>query len=66
MTGSLQTIGTALHDIIPSIFPSRRNPVLARPVLHGAVLPMNAILVDLVKEATYADGFLHVGIVMMS
>ena len=40
--------------------------MLAMPVLHGAILPMNAVLADLVKEATYADGFLHVGIIMMS
>ncbi|KAL4998265.1 autophagy protein Apg5-domain-containing protein [Aspergillus recurvatus] len=37
-----QTIGTALHSVLPNLFPSRRTPVLAKPVLHGAQVPMSA------------------------
>jgi autophagy-related protein 5 len=59
-------MGTALNHLLPTLFPSRRNSVMAQPVLHGAVVPMAAPLEDLVKSAAYADGFLHVVIVMMA
>ncbi|KAF2725488.1 autophagy protein 5 [Polychaeton citri CBS 116435] len=61
-----QTVGTALNSILPTIFPSRRNPLLAQPVLHGTVVPMGANLAELGRAASYCDGFLHFGIVMMS
>ncbi|KAL9586781.1 MAG: hypothetical protein Q9212_000667 [Teloschistes hypoglaucus] len=60
-----QTIGTALHALLPALFPSRRTPILARPVLHGAVVPMSALIEGLMREAAYLDGWLHVGLVMM-
>lgn len=60
-----QTVGTALNTTLPTIFPSRRNPLLAQPVLHGAVLPMRASIGDLSKAAAYPDGFLHIAIVML-
>lgn len=60
-----QTLGTALNGILPTIFPSRRNPLLAHPVLHGTVVPMAANLEDLGKAAAYPDGFLHVAVVML-
>ena len=60
-----QTIGTALNSILPTIFPSRRNPLLAQPVLHGAVVPMSATVEELGRAAAYADGFLHVAVVML-
>lgn len=60
-----QTLGTALNSTLPSLFPSRRNPLLAQPVLHGAVVPMSAIMEDLGKAAAYPDGFLHVAIAML-
>jgi autophagy-related protein 5 len=59
-----QTLGTALKTILPTIFPSQRNPIFARPVLHGAVLPMMARLDDLGRAAAYTDGFLHITVVM--
>ena len=60
-TGSQsQTLGTALNTLLPSLFPSRRTPVLAKPLLHGAPLPMGAKLDDLVRWACYADGWLSV------
>lgn len=60
-----QTLGTALNSILPTIFPSRRNPLLAQAVLHGAVVPMAANMEDLGRAASYADGFLHVAVVML-
>jgi autophagy-related protein 5 len=61
-----QTLGTALNGVLQSIFPSRRSPLLAQPVLHGAVAPMNANLEELGRVASSGDGFLHVAVVMMS
>jgi autophagy-related protein 5 len=63
--GQPQTIGTALNQILPSLFPSRRSPLLAQPVLHGAVLPLNAGVEELVRAAAYLDGWLHIAVVMM-
>jgi len=60
-----QTLGTALNSILPTIFPSRRNPLLAQPVLHGAAVPMSAVLGELGRAAGYMDGFLHVVVVML-
>jgi autophagy-related protein 5 len=61
-----QTLGTALHTLLPNLFPSRRTPVLARPVLHGTVVPMSSHLEDLARCAAYADGWLGVVVVMNS
>ena len=60
-----QTIGTALHALLPSLFPSRRTPILAKAVLHGAVVPMGALVEDLIRTAAYLDGWVHLGVVMM-
>jgi autophagy-related protein 5 len=62
--GQPQTLGTALHTLLPNLFPSRRTPVLARPVLHGAVVPMSSHLEELTRCAAYADGWLGVVVVM--
>ena len=59
-----QTLGEALHSLLPALFPSRRTPILARPVLHGAVVPLGVKLEELLREAAYADGWLHLGVVM--
>ncbi|KAI5206479.1 putative autophagy protein Apg5 [Aureobasidium subglaciale] len=63
--GQATTLGMALNNILPTVFPSRRNPVLATPVLHGAVVPMSAPVEELMKAAAFADGFLHVVVVML-
>lgn len=55
-----QTMGTALHGLLPGLFPSRRTPIIARPLLHGAQMPLSANLEDLVRYACYADGWLSV------
>ncbi|KAJ5128969.1 Autophagy protein [Penicillium atrosanguineum] len=61
----LQTIGCVLHTLLPNLFPSRRTPVLAKPVLHGAVLPMSALIEEVVRSSAYGDGWAYVVVRMM-
>ncbi|KAK2746666.1 autophagy protein 5 [Myotisia sp. PD_48] len=61
-----QTIGSALNSLIPSLFPSKRTPLLAKPVLHGAVLPMNAPLEEVIRCAAYGDGWLNIVVWMIA
>ncbi|PYH42645.1 autophagy protein 5 [Aspergillus saccharolyticus JOP 1030-1] len=61
----VQTIGSALHALLPNLFPSRRTPVLAKPVLHGAAVPMGAPVEELVRCSAYGDGWVYVVIRMM-
>ncbi|TVY81210.1 Autophagy protein, partial [Lachnellula suecica] len=60
-----QTLGGALNSVLPSLFPSRRDVILAEPVLHGAPLPMRAPLEEVMREAAYADGWVHLCVVMV-
>lgn len=60
-----QTLGTALHALLPTLFPSRRTPILAKAVLHGAVVPLSALAEDMTRLASYLDGWVHLGVVMM-
>ena len=64
-TNERQTLGNALHSLLPSLFPSRRTPILARPVLHGCVVPMSSPVEDLMRSAAYADGWVALGVEMM-
>lgn len=64
-TAQLQTMGTALHTLLPHLFPSRRMPVLAKPVLHGAVVPMSAPVEEVVRSSAYGDGWAYIVIRMM-
>lgn len=59
-----QTLGSALHKALPSLFTSTRDTLSAEPILHGAPVPLRAPLEDLMKEAAYADGWLHLTINM--
>ncbi|KAI4289531.1 MAG: hypothetical protein L6R35_001197 [Caloplaca aegaea] len=61
-----QTLGMALHGLVPALFPSRKTPIHAKPVLHGAVVPMSSPVETLLREAAYLDGWLHLGLVMMA
>lgn len=61
----VQTLGSALNRILPSLFPSRRDAILAEPILHGAPVPFRAPLEDLMREAAYADGWLHLSVNMI-
>ncbi|RKF60752.1 Autophagy protein 5 [Erysiphe neolycopersici] len=55
----VQSMGSALRLTLPSLFPSLGKAILAEPILHGAPVPFHAPLIELMKEATYADGWLH-------
>ncbi|KAI9744002.1 MAG: autophagy protein 5 [Claussenomyces sp. TS43310] len=62
----VQTLGMALNRILPSLFPSRRDAILAEPILHGVPVPFRAPLEDLMREAAYADGWIHLCVHMLS
>ncbi|KAI1366165.1 autophagy protein Apg5-domain-containing protein [Xylaria arbuscula] len=53
-----QTLGVALRSMLPKLFPSSRDPVLAAAILHGVRVPFNAPLEELMREAAYPDGWL--------
>lgn len=61
-----QTIGTVLNTKLPELFPSKRQCILARPMMHGVEIPMSAPLLEVLQEMCYPDGFLHLSVVMMS
>ncbi|KAI5288632.1 autophagy protein 5 [Ascosphaera aggregata] len=58
--GEVQTIGSALHALLPGTFPSERVPVYCKPILHGATVPMSAPLEEVLRCAAYADGWLNI------
>ena len=51
-------LGQALRDMMPALFPSTRDAVLAQVVMHGAPVPFDAPLDGLMREAAYPDGWL--------
>lgn len=61
----VQTIGAVLHSFLPHLFPSRRTPVLAKPVLHGAFLPMSSPIEEVVRCSAYGDGWAYVVVRML-
>lgn len=63
--GAPQSLGGALHDLLPTVFPSRRSYIFAQAVLHGAVLPLAAPVEELMRSVAYADGFLHIAVIMV-
>jgi len=60
-----QTLGMALKDMMPELFPSSRDPVLANVILNGVSVPFDAPLVELMKEAAYPDGWLCLVVVLL-
>ncbi|EFE31834.1 autophagy protein Apg5, putative [Trichophyton benhamiae CBS 112371] len=56
----IQTIGTALHSVVPSLFPDDKDTNMATPILHGAAVPMSAPLEEMARCAAYADGWLNI------
>ena len=50
-------LGEALKEAMPRLFPSSRDPVLAGVLLHGAAVPLDAPLEELMREAAYPDGW---------
>ncbi|KAK4463445.1 autophagy protein Apg5-domain-containing protein [Cladorrhinum samala] len=60
-----QTLGSALKNILPTLFPSSRDPILANVILHGGPVPFRAPLEDLMREAAYPDGWLCLIVVLL-
>ncbi|ONH66013.1 Autophagy protein 5 [Cyberlindnera fabianii] len=58
-----QTLGSVLHELLPDLFPSSKNYILAKPVLHGIVIPSNTLVGEIYFDAVYVDGFLHFAII---
>lgn len=66
MIGEPQTVGTALNQLLPRLFPSRRDAILAEVVLHGVPIPFRAVLEEVMRECAYADGWVSVVVVMLN
>lgn len=64
--GEMTTVGMALNQLLPSLFPSRRDAILAEVIIHGVTLPMRAVLEEVMREASYSDGWLHLVVVMLN
>ncbi|GAB1313819.1 Autophagy protein 5 [Madurella fahalii] len=62
---SPQTLGPALKNLLPDLFPSSRDPILANVMLHGAPVPFRAPLEELMREAAYPDGWLCLCVVLL-
>ncbi|OAA76966.1 autophagy protein 5 [Akanthomyces lecanii RCEF 1005] len=58
-------LGHALKDMMPRLFPSSRDPVMANILLHGVAVPFDAPLADLMREAAYPDGWLSFVVVVL-
>lgn len=58
-------LGQALKDLLPSLFPSSRDPILAKVVMHGGAVPFEAPLEELMREASYPDGWLCLVVIVL-
>ncbi|KAJ4028669.1 autophagy protein 5 [Fusarium irregulare] len=58
-------LGQALKEVLPGLFPSSRDPILAKVVMHGAGVPFDAPLEDLMREAAYPDGWLCLVVIVL-
>ncbi|KAJ4265386.1 autophagy protein 5 [Fusarium torreyae] len=58
-------LGQALKEMLPGLFPSSRDPILAKVVMHGAGVPFDAPLEELMREAAYPDGWLCLVVVAL-
>lgn len=58
-------LGQALKGLMPMLFPSSRDPVLANVVMHGAQVPFDSPLEELMREAAYPDGWLCLVVVVL-
>lgn len=63
--GTPETLGPALRKLLPSLFPSAREPTLAKVMLHGASVPFSAPLEELMREAAYPDGWVCLIVVLL-
>ncbi|KAF1971477.1 autophagy protein-like protein 5 [Bimuria novae-zelandiae CBS 107.79] len=60
-----QTVGSALNSIMGGLFPNKRLALVAEPVLHGATLPLDASVEDLMRTSAYCDGWLHIAFALL-
>lgn len=58
-------LGQALREMMPKLFPSSRDPVMANVLLHGVAVPFDAPLAELMREAAYPDGWLSFVVVVL-
>lgn len=58
-------LGSVLRSLLPTLFPSSRDPVLANVLLHGVPAPFSAPVEDLMREAAYPDGWLCLTVVVL-
>ncbi|KAI8669241.1 Autophagy protein 5 [Fusarium keratoplasticum] len=58
-------LGQALKEVLPGLFPSSRDPILAKVVMHGAGVPFAAPLEELMREAAYPDGWLCLVVIVL-
>ncbi|ROT41341.1 autophagy protein [Sodiomyces alkalinus F11] len=58
-------LGSVLRSLLPALFPSSRDPVLANVLLHGVPAPFSAPIEDLMREAAYPDGWLCLTVVVL-
>lgn len=60
------TLGSALHALLPELFPSTTRTLLAYPVLHGIIPPLDSPILWLSQNLAYPDGCLHIVINVQS
>lgn len=64
--GRPQTLGSALNQLLPEIFPSTRTCHLARPVIHGVGVSMLMPLEEALRSGFGSvDGWLNVVIILI-
>jgi autophagy-related protein 5 len=51
-------VGQALKTLMPALFPSSRDPVLVNVLLHGVPVPFEAPLAEVMRDASYPDGWI--------
>ena len=59
-------MGTALHQVLPALFPSRRTCLFARPVCQGVCLGLGWPIEELAGGFCGGDGWVDIVVVMMS
>ncbi|KAK4214744.1 autophagy protein Apg5-domain-containing protein [Rhypophila decipiens] len=64
-SNTLQTLGSVLKTILPTLFPDSQRPLLADVVAHGSAVPFKAPLKELMEEAAYPDGWLALVVVLV-
>ncbi|KAH7255797.1 autophagy protein Apg5-domain-containing protein [Fusarium redolens] len=60
-----KVLGQALKEMLPGLFPSSRDPILAKVVMHGAGIPFDAPLEELMREASYPDGWICMVVIVL-